>query len=779
MADTTAPAPAITPVTGPQVGRRRFLGYLVAGSTLTAVAQFVPVGGGAAAQDVSGPMIPDHYDLTDLLMHSGMPTYYDLLIEITSENRVRFEVPRGEVGQGVVTAAAMMLADELDARLEDIDASCSPAEPRRRMGQLTGGSHSIRSLWDPIRVIASQLRASLAAAGAEALGVDASEVETRDTHVWAADGRSVAYGEISEAASAMGGLGAAALTALGVNPAPKPVDQHRVIGSGRSRLDARAIATGTAVYTQDVLVGEALPTVPALPPTFGARVVSVDDAAARALPGVVDVVEFEGRDTAIGALFVAPGVAVVAETFDIAQRARDLLQIQWSEGIMDHVSDAEISAAMRGTAVPVIPGLPEMPGGGYLPGLGDAPALPAIPGVSETLEWEFEFPYVPHAPLETMGAVADVRGDSAEVWMGAKMPIISLQQIAEAVGLDEDDVTLHVMPAGGSFGRRLYWEAGLQAAQISQAVGRPVKLMYTRTDDMNYGRCRPASVNLVRAVVSGSSVMGFQHHMVSPEMDLRHGFGEAISAQGGDYNNQGYGQTIFHLTCKTPYKFGVKVPSLYEFRLEVPTAPYRVVYNGQYSTVNELVLRELAEHFGEDEVELRRRLIDNDRGLAVLNTLAEVGQWGRTLPDGVAQGIGMHDEYKSRVGYLAEIDVRGERPRVSKMVCVVDVGRVINTTGTTSMMLGCAIEGVTLALRGALHIDNGAIRENSYADYHWARMDEAPFDMEVVIMPDNEELPGGTGELGVPAATAAVANAYARATGTSPRRFPILEHEGS
>jgi isoquinoline 1-oxidoreductase beta subunit len=749
MADTASPALTTGPA-GLPVGRRTFLGYLVAGSTLT-VALKVGFPDRAAAQDLAVPEITDHYDLTDMLMDAGRPTYYDLLIEIAPDNRIRFEVPRAEVGQGVVTAAVMMLAEELDARVDDIDASLSPAEPHRLMGQVTGGSHSIRSLWDPIRVIAAELRARLITAGAAALGVAASEVTTSEGRVVAPDGRSVTYGEISEAA--------AAVLVPDVLPTPKPVDQHTVVGSGRSRLDARAIATGQAVYTQDLFVGRALPTVLALPPRFGATLESWDATAARQIPGVVDVVEVAGRNILTAdADFVPPAVAVVAETFDIAQRARDALVVEWGAGLMDDVSDEQLFQQLRDINAPAL--------------------IPTLPG-QEVLEAEFQFPYVPHAPMEVMGAVADVRADSAEVWTAAKMPIISLQQIAAAIGLPEAAVQLHVMPAGGSFGRRLYWDAGLLAAQVSQATGRMVKLMFTRRDDMKFGRARPASINFVRATLGPDSVLAYQHHMASPEMDLRHGFGEAITSQGADVNNAGYGQTVFTFTTKMPYKVGATSLSLQEVRLEVPTAPYRVVYNGQFGTVNEMMISELAEHFGRDEVEYRRALLDNDRAIALLDTLAEVGQWGRPLPDGVAQGIGLHDEYKSRVGFLSEIDVRGDEPRVTKMTAVVDVGRVVNTTGLTSTIMGVAMEGVSLILRAGLHIDGGAIRESSYGDYLWGRMDHSPFEIDVVIMPDNQDVPGGAGELGVPAVSASIANAYARATGTRPRRFPILEHGGN
>src|SRR5256885_14193982 len=239
------------------INRRRFLGFLVVGGPTLAIGARLGLdgvfGNRASAVDVGIPEGNDAVDFTDFLMAAGAPFAYDLMIEITPENRVRFEVPRAEVGQGVVTAASMMLADNLDVRLADIDASLSPAELRRQTAQQTGGSNSVRSLWDPIRVISAEMRARLATAGADYLGVPAHTVRTQDTHVVATDGRTVAYGTIAAAAAQM--------KAPKVAPVPKPLNQVKVIGTPHSRIDAREIVTGQKRYAMDVTVDGALPTV--------------------------------------------------------------------------------------------------------------------------------------------------------------------------------------------------------------------------------------------------------------------------------------------------------------------------------------------------------------------------------------------------------------------------------------------------------------------------------------------------------------------------------------
>jgi isoquinoline 1-oxidoreductase beta subunit len=727
-----------------EVDRRRFLGFLVAAPTLTMAARFTLDGvlaPHASAAGVSPPEPADHYDHTDLVMDSGRPFAYDLLIEITEANRVRFEVPRLEFGQGITTAAAMMLADNLDARLEDIDVSLSPAEVKRQAAQLTGGSLSVRSLWDPIRVLSAQLRARLITAGAEALGVDANTVHTDATHVVATDGRRVPYGAVAKAA--------AQVKVPAVAPVPKRLDQLQVIGRPQGRVDAREIVTGQRRYAMDVPVPGAVPTVLALPATLGATVVSVDATDALAMPGVVAVAEIPG----LPELGIGPGVAVAATTFGQAIRARKRLRVQWSAGPMDHMSDREVSELLHSLLDPV-----------------------AAPESADGLDAYFEWPYVSHAPMETNDAVADVRPDRAELWMGSQGPVLALQQVAQMLGLKDEQVTLHVVPAGGGFGRRVWTELAVQAAQASQKIGRPVKLMYTREDDLRHGRARPASVHHVRATVANGEVQTFEHRMAGAQLDFRHGFGEAISAMGGERNPTGVAQTVFHLSQRVPYKVGATSLSLREQALAVPTSAWRVIYSGTVATVNEIVIDELARLLGRDEYEFRRQTLEDDRARAVLDVVARKGQWGKPMAPGTAQGLGMHQEYKSVAAFLMECDARGPEPHITKVTVAVDPGRVVNPKGLEAQFVGVTMDAISVVFSVGLHVDGGRIREGGLQDFRWTRMHQSPLEVDVHILPPTRDEPGGAGELGVPAACAAAANAWARATGKHPRRFPLNEH---
>jgi len=261
-------------------------------------------------------------------------------------------------------------------------------------------------------------------------------------------------------------------------------------------------------------------------------------------------------------------------------------------------------------------------------------------------------------------------------------------------------------------------------------------------------------------------------------MDLRHGLGDRVSGYVTEYNNEGACQYFFAHSQKVFYKTGPTAITLKQRLLAKPTAAWRVVYNGQTGSVNEIIIDELAKMLGKDSFEYRMSMLDSDRHRAVLEKAAHEGQWGRQLPAGVAQGLGMHEEYKSIAAYLMEIDTRGREPRMTRCTIAVDPGLTVNPISVKAAMLGQAMDGFALVFRAGLHVDNGATRESNFHDYKWSRMFDSAPDMSVHILPNTNVIPGGVGELGVPAASAAAANAWARATGKTPRNFPLNEYGG-
>ncbi|MFF1321099.1 xanthine dehydrogenase family protein molybdopterin-binding subunit [Streptomyces sp. KS_5] len=649
-----------------------------------------------------------------------------LVLEVTQANKVVVRLPRVEVGQGVTTAVAMMIAEELDARLADVEIPL--AEARSKGNQYTGGSSSVSSLYGPARQLAAMARAKLVTAASRRWHVPARTLRTRGTRVIAPDGRMATFGSLTRSA--------APITRPTVPATPKPASQHRLIGRPTNRIDARDIVTGKAEYTGDLAVAGAKPTVVARPPTLGGKIVSVDSTAARAMPGVHAVVRF------------GDGVAVVAETFHHALQARDALRVKWAPGPLAGVSDSQIRSRLRAA----------------VPKLGNPPS-----GSAQT-EAEFEFAFVSHAPMEVLTAVADVRPQRAEIWFSSQTPMSAREDIASTIGVPASKVRIHVMRGGGSFGRRLNHDAAIEAAVISKKARLPVKLMWSRTDDIRHGRMRPASHHRVRASHAQGRVVAFAHATasVSESFDAR-----GLSAQGG-------ARSAVRAPAAAPlpsesglYNFGRLSGDSGSVELAVPLGAWRSVDSGTVRTAEEIVVDEVARALGKDPVAFRRTTLRSKAVKAVLDKVATAGKWGRNLPRGHAQGVAVHEEYGSCVACLVEIDaVDPKNPRVTRVVMAADVGTAVNPRGLEAQLMGTAVDGISTVLRAGLHIDKGAVRESSFADFHYARQRHAPQHFEAHILPSRRE-PGGAGELGVPAAAGAVANAYARATGTKPRRFPL------
>ncbi|MFF4347329.1 molybdopterin cofactor-binding domain-containing protein [Streptomyces sp. NPDC001530] len=699
--------------------------YTLAASTLTVAA---PLGcDGSSAEGVE-PTAADARTPSDVLV-TGTDEEM-LVLEVTAANKVVVRLPRVEVGQGITTAVAMMIAEELDARLVDVHIPL--AEARKKGNQYTGGSSSVMSLYGPARELAATARAKLVTAAARRWHLPARKLRTRDTMVIAPDGRTATFGSLTESA--------ARIQHPAVSTRPKPASEHRVIGRPTTRIDARDIVTGRAKYAGDVKVAGAKPTVVARPPTLGGKVVSVDDRAARALPGVHAVVRIAG------------GVAVVADSFHHAFKARDALRITWAPGPLAALSDTAIRSRLRAA----------------VPSLG-TPLLG-----TRQVTGEFEFAFVSHAPMEVLTAVADVRAHSAEIWFSSQTPMDARDTIASLVGLPASKVRVHVTRGGGSFGRRLNFDAAIEAAQISKAAHRPVKLMWSRGDDTRHGRMRPASHHRIRASHAGGRVVAFTHMMASVNESYEK---EGPAAQGGVTGPVSLRERAAAggplPSDSGPYNFGRVSGDSGGVDLAMPLGAWRSVDSGTMRTAEEIVVDEVAGSLGKDPVAFRRTTLRSKRTKAVLDKVASAGNWGRTMPEGHAQGVAVHEEYGSCVACLVEIDATdAKNPRVTKVVMAADVGTAVNPRGLEAQLMGTAVDGISTVLRAGLHIDRGAVREGSFADFHYARQRHAPLHFEAHIMPSRQD-PGGAGELGVPAAAGAVANAYARATGTRPRRFPL------
>ncbi|MFE0463668.1 molybdopterin cofactor-binding domain-containing protein [Kitasatospora sp. NPDC058965] len=729
------------------IGRRRFLGYVLAASTLTVAAH---LGEGADRADAAVPSLPepaDLYDLNDMLTDAALPTAGLITITVNPDGTASFALPRTEVGQGITTSTAMLIAEEMDLPLDRVRVSLADARPELLFNQLTGGSNTTISTYTPVRVAAATAKQRLLAAAAAELGLPLSALSALQGVITAPDGRSLSYAELA--------VKAASLTNLQVGVVLKPASAFSVIGTPQNRIDARDAVTGRKQFAMDVQVPGAMPAMICRPPTINGTVVAVANlAAVQAMPGITDVA------------VVSTGVAVRGRTFGQCIDAVRALQVGWGPGSEDGATDASVLAELRAAEDPLV--------------------TPPLPLLTEAVDARFTFHFASNSALETNCAVADVRADSAEVWASVKAPLVAQAEIAARLGLPVGAVTVHVTQGGGSFGRKLFHDAALEAAEVSQKLGKPVRLMWHRTDDFRHGRVHPMSTSRVRATYALGQVLTMDQRHTSVATEFGHGLGDAITAMAAKLPVGGlaFSETIFTLTQQTPYDFGVTSQLLTEVDNGFHTGSMRNIYSPNVRCAQELVVDRLAAAMGRDAYRFRRNFLKDQRAVAVLDKVAQVGNWGRSMAPGTAQGIALHPEYHGFVAVLAEIDctpatvnrqvpdaVTG--PRVTKVVCAVDVGLAVNPKGLEAQMMGGIMDGIAVALTSSLHLAGGHFQEGSWDNYFYTRQWNTPPELDIIVMPPTTGTPGGAGELAVAGAMAAVACAYGRATGTMPTSFPI------
>jgi isoquinoline 1-oxidoreductase beta subunit len=746
----------LVPVEGASEGisRRRMLGYLIAAPTLVAAANFsaAPAMGAVPSLQPS-----DAYDLSDLLTEAALPTASLLTITVHSDGTAAFALPRAEVGQGITTAVAMTIADEMDIPIDKVRVGLADARPALIFNQLTGGSNTMHSIYTPVRMAAATARGQLLAAAAEELNAVASSLTVSEGVITAPDGRSATFGSLAKKA--------AVTTSHSVRPKLKSSSQLRLIGREQRRIDAHDIVTGRKKFAMDLDVPNALPTMVCRAPTINGKVVSVDNAdAVRAMPGITDIAIIPHSQ------FVPGGVAVRGKTFGQCIDAVRALKVHWGPGTVDGKSDDSVAADLKKAELPM---------------------TPALPGT--TVEQLFTFHFRPGDPLETNCAIADVRKDSAEIWSSMKSPVYFQEQAALMLGMAVGQVTAHVTEGGGSFGRHLFADAAFEAAAISKAMGKPVKLMWHRTDNFRQGRVHPMCTSRVRITRSGNTVLAYDQRHTSVATDFTHGVGEILTSMDTSLPGQNFlqfSESIFVLTQNVNYNFGLTTQLLNEIYAvtDFNTSSVRNIYSPDVRTATELMVDRVAKDMGKDPAAFRREFTKDARTRAVIDKVVKEGNWGRSMPAGTAQGIAIHSEYKGRAACLIEIDCREKTlkrkvddgytgPRVTKAIYAVDVGLPINPLGLKAQMMGGIMDGIAQALTYGLHLKNGNFLEGSWDDAYYTRQWNVPHTLEVFVMPPTTGQPGGAGEFGVAASMAATACAYARATGKMPTSFPINHDE--
>src|SRR5438093_2182499 len=586
---------------GFSIGRRRLLAYALSSPVVTIAAGFgVNVATPSSALTSPTPLKPAdsvaYYDVGDSIVQCAAPTMPLVKLSVGTDGMVTLEMPRLENGQGIATALGMMIAEEMDVPPRDVIVHSADAQPELRYNQITGGSSSVRCFDPVLPVMAAEARARLVAYAAQQWALDPSTLRVEAGVVIAPDGRSATYGSLT--------VGAATLPLPSAQP--KDPSQYTVIGRFTGRLDARDIVTGRKKFTMDLAVPNAKPTMLRMPSQIRGQVISVNNVnAVKAMPGVIDVVVVPPGGAIVPRQV---GVAVMAETFGQAWDACRALDITWGDGTNKGQSNESIFAALRAAN----------------------PPLAAPPSGALTIDGEFEFPSATACPLEVECAIVDARADSAEIWAGMQTPIVALQATAEDLGLPEDSVRAHVIPSGGAFGRRLFWDPVQVAAYVSKATGRVCKLMYHRSDDIRHTRLRPPQVHNVRATQLGGRGASYEQHIAAIRLDARHGYGEEGSARTGalpegtpqSLGNLSYEQFFFKTMVASPYNYGFSTKLLTPVTFDWNTVSYRSVHIQPARLVEEIITDEIARAMGIDPVAFRLEYLRLPRARAVLQRVA-------------------------------------------------------------------------------------------------------------------------------------------------------------
>lgn len=699
--------------------RREFLKTGALASGVAVLSMYVPGFGGQEAHAAGSLHTPNVW------------------VHIADDNTVTLISHMSEMGQGVHTALPALIAEELNVDINKVKVTTAPANPAYVNGllgaQITGGSTAIRDAWEKLRIGGAQVRIMLIQAAANKWGVDAATL-TAENGVVSGGGNSATYGELAGAAASI--------------PVPKEVtlkdpSEFRLVGKPIQRLDSPAKVNGTAEFGIDAKVPGMVYASIEMSPVIGGKPKSFNADKAKSMPGVIDVVA------------ISDGVAVVADSYWHALKARKTLKVDWDLGPGAKLNTAALwkgTMAAEKTVAPIK----------MRPDVGDANA--AIKGAKKVLKAVYRSGLLAHQPLEPMNFIADVKGDRCELTGPTQFQQGAQGQVAGLLGIPPENVTVRTTYLGGGFGRRVCVDYAVQAAEVSKAVGRPVRTLWTREDDMKNDFYRP---------------LGMQR-----------------MAAGLDANGMPVG-IKFQLTSQsiTQVLFGLPKNTLDPFMVEAAVAPYavpntahdliihdtgirvgylRAVSHTMNCFANECFMDELAHAAGKDPVAYRLSLLENEPRFAnVLKIAAEKAGWGKQMPKGRALGVALMEGYGTYMAQVAEVSVTGGDIRVHKVTVACDCGQMVNPSIVEQQLEGGIIYGLSGALRGDITVEKGRIVQSNFNDFNVIRQNESPV-IDITMVQSNEK-PGGTGEPSTSIIGAAVGNAVFTLTGKRVRSMPLVQ----
>jgi isoquinoline 1-oxidoreductase beta subunit len=698
---------------GPLLSRRGFLattGGLVIG--------FVLPPSRAAAQGGGGLFAPPP---------EGKPNAY---IRIGTDDSITFLIPKSEMGQGPTTACSQMLAEELECDWAKVRMQVAPVDPESYGHQTTVGSMAIRTSWDPLRKAGAQAREMLILAAAQQWGVSATGLRAENGFVInPATNQRINYGAIAAAASRL---------PVPANVALKPASQFTIIGKPQKRLDTRDKVLAKAMFGLDARPEGLVYAAVERCPVFGGTVTGFDASKARAVPGVRDVFQ------------ITSGVAVVADNTWAAMQGKRALTVQWNEGPNAAVSSESIHQMFVDRA--------REPGA---VARNDGDAAAAIARAARRVDAAYEVPFTSHAPMEPMNATVHVRRDgTAEAWVPTQSPTTSRARIAQIAGIAPERVDVHTTFMGGGFGRRGEGQINHleDATEIAMRLNVPVKLTWSREDDMTQDYYRPASYAVMAGALDAQGWPdAIQATIACPSFFLVRDRLDPLAVSG--ISDLKYALPHLHVEWS-------------HANTHIPVSFWRAPGAAQNTYFAESFFDELCAAGGKDPVEARRRLLrDEPRLLNVLNVAAERAGWGSPLPAGRGRGVAVGSNVGSFNAQVAEVSVENGRVRVHKVVCALDCGQIINPHILRQQVEGGIIYGLSATLKGQITIERGRVKETNFNTHDMLRFDEAPV-VEVHLV-ESRERPTGAGEATNPATVPAVINAVYAATGKRIRSLPV------
>ena len=670
-------------------------------------------------------------------------------VHIRPDGKILITVNRLEFGQGVQTSLPLILADEMDADWSKVAAELAPAadvykDPLFGI-QMVGGSGSIAHSFQQYRELGAKTRAMLVAVAADRWKVSADQCRTESSVVYGPNGKSLRYGELASDASRQRVPGTVQLK----NPT-----EFRLIGKEVPRLDSTAKCNGSQKFGLDLDLPGMKIAVVAHPPVFGARVKSLDDKDARSISGVKDIFEIP--------LAKGSGVAVVADRFWSAKQARDRLKIDWDLSGLELADTSQLWTRFKELA--------RTPGNVAV-AIGNDKAMDRVPRTRRIVA-EYEFPYLAHTPMEPLNATVHFEGQKAEAWVPSQFQTMDQMAIAEVLGLKPEQVTFHTEFAGGGFGRRAVIDSHVprEAAIIAKRLrGTPVKLIWTREDDVRGGYYRPMHAHRVEIGIGADGMPAAWRHVIVGQslvagtpfaaMMIRNGVDHTTVEGASDTN---YSIPNFHLSAHNP-------------TVNVPVLWWRSVGNTHTAFVIETLIDELATRAKMDPIAYRRKLLKPEakKLRAVLDLLDQQSSWRKNLPPGHAAGISCHECFGTAVACAVDVSIENKRPKIHRATVAVDCGLAVNPLTIENQFQGGIGFGITqLMAQGAITIKDGHVEQRNFDGYTPPYIVDTPIAIDVHLVPSSEA-PSGCGEPPVPVISPAVVNALARLTGKRYRSLPL------